>query len=208
MINDKIKEQLREYISKYYINDILSADISVFEQTDSDRDFLRSNRMCNYVIPLKESKSKDIKESASYVDYSVAEPVQEKSACLAKYSIEREDKFVTKPKFAQVLIKYIDSKHMTDSECYKKAGVDRRLFSKIRNDKDYTPSKKTVFAFVLALQLNVQQAQELMESAGYAISYSYLRDVIVLYCLENNIYNLYDVNALLEENGAEMIIFE
>ena len=97
---------------------------------------------------------------------------------------------------------------MTDVECYKKAGIDRRLFSKIKSDKNYQPSKKTILAFVFALKLNISEANELLSSGGYTLSHSYLRDVIVEYCLENHIYDLYDVNTLLAKYNVDLIIFE
>ena len=117
-------------------------------------------------------------------------------------------KFVTKPKFAELLFNFIDAKKMTDVECYKKAGVDRRLFSKIKSDKDYQPSKKTILAFVFALKLNKYDAIDLLESGGYSLSHSYMRDVIVEYCLQNEIFDLFDVNFLLAKYNQELIIFE
>lgn len=94
---------------------------------------------------------------------------------------------------------------MTDAECYKKAGIDRRLFSKIRSDKDYYPSKKTVISFIIALELNFLDAEELMKSAGYCLSNSYLRDVIIIFCIKNKIYNICEINLLLAQYGVKTI---
>ena len=114
-------------------------------------------------------------------------------------------KYNLMPKFSEVLLKFIDKKNMTDAECYKKAGIDRRLFSKIRSDKDYYPSKKTVFSFIIALELDISDAEELMESAGYCISNSYLQDVIITFCIKNKIYNIREINLLLAQYGAKTI---
>ena len=99
--------------------------------------------------------------------------------------------------FQESLLKIIDSKGLKDSDVYKKADIDRRLFSKIRSNKDYKPKKQTAISLALALGLNLDETIDLLKKAGYALSASSRADLIVRYCIEQGIYSLVDVNALL-----------
>ena len=86
--------------------------------------------------------------------------------------------------FSQRLLRMIDERDLKDSEVYTKANVDRRHFSKIRKDVNYTPNKKTVLAFTIALELSLDEAKDLLASAGYALSRSSKMDIIVAYFLQ------------------------
>ncbi|MEW8969833.1 hypothetical protein [Mesobacillus jeotgali] len=103
-----------------------------------------------------------------------------------------------KPTLQKVLFGFIDKKGCKDSEVYKKAGLDRRLFSKIRSNPEYKPSKNTVTALALALELNKKETDKLLSSAGYSLSDSETSDLVIQFCIERKIYEIDQVNYALD----------
>ena len=108
--------------------------------------------------------------------------------------------------FSQRLLRMIDERGMTDAEAYNKAYVDRRHFSKIRKDVNYVPNKKTVLAFAIALELSMDETKDLLNCAGFALSRSSKTDIIVAYFLQNQIYDMFEINDVLYAYGQP--IFE
>lgn len=99
--------------------------------------------------------------------------------------------------FSETLLQLIDRTGKKESEIYKKANVDRKLFSKIRNNMDYRPSKTTALAFAFALELDVDETKDFISRAGFALSHSSKFDVIVEYFLVNGNYNVFELNEVL-----------
>ena len=103
------------------------------------------------------------------------------------------------------LLHIIDEKGLKDSAVYKKAGIDRKLFSKIRSNKDYQPKKATAVVFALALELNLDETKDMLSRAGYALSPSSVSDLIIEYFIMNDVHDIYTINMALYSHDQPVL---
>ena len=152
---------------------------------------------------LRES---DVKYSDRDVRYSLRDNYDSSSIDRAVRSLSSTDSLFrafrtlednTNMSFVDKMLDYINIKHLRDSDVYKAAQVDRRLFSKIVSDRSYKPAKDTCIALSLALKLSLSEANDILSRAGYVLSHSSKRDVVIEYFFREQIYNLNDVNEIL-----------
>ena len=107
--------------------------------------------------------------------------------------------------FREMLFRLIDERGLTDPAVYRRANIDRKLFSKIRNNKDYQPKKNTALALAIALELSLDETVDLIGRAGYALSPSSIADLIISYCIETRIYDIFTVNSILFDHDQALL---
>ena len=176
-ISGKLFADIAEYIDDHYVN----------EHTDSRRERLRRlNRL--------ESKASRVCEDATQ-DFMAA-PCAPMSMSIVGGSLD-DMLDELDAGFSETLLKLIDRTGKKDSEIYKKANVDRKLFSKIRNNPDYSPSKTTAIAFAIALELDLEETKDFIARAGFALSRSSKFDVIIEYFIKQKNYDVFAINEVL-----------
>lgn len=106
--------------------------------------------------------------------------------------------------FQTMLFKLIDDRNLKDSDVYNKVHIDRRLFSKIRSDNNYHPSKETIILLAIALELTEYELDELLNSASYSLPKNNKYDLIIRFCFINKIFKISDINELLHEYNYKL----
>ena len=117
------------------------------------------------------------------------------------------NKSITSTSFQELLFKYIDERNLKDSDVYNKVHIDRRLFSKIRSNNQYHPSKDTIILLGLSLKLNENEMEELLNSASYSLPKNNIYDLIIRFCFVEKIYDIKDVNELLATYNCKLFSY-
>ena len=157
----------------------------------------------NEAVELAFSAMDECYESTAALPPVYAMPMERRGFVAdATINIDIADK---EPSFCDNLFNIIDEKSIKDSTVYKKADIDRRLFSKIRSDSDYHPAKNTAIRLCLALELNIAETERLLESAGYCLSLSSTTDLVIRYCIEHKIFNIISVNEAIDYFSGKLI---
>ena len=207
MADQKLIDEVGKYIDKYYepVKDDIKMDKEILFIFDTITDF-RKNRAEEKALQEEQIKeSHQIEESLlEGFDISTMQKTKITKGMSSTMAVNRNiDNLMDQLEetFSQRLLRMIDERGMTDSEVYARAYVDRRHFSKIRKDVNYVPNKKTVLAFTIALELSLDEAKDLLASAGFALSRSSKTDIIVAYFLQNKIYDMFEINDVLDAYG-------
>lgn len=182
-LSEKLFKSVSSYIDENYIRS-KTADEYGAQTGESEvrqrRDWLRQNRRIREEMAI---------ESYAEMHVCPAAPMAEKDWGQLMEHLDAG--------FSETLLRLIDRTGKKDAEIYKKANVDRKLFSKIRNNPEYKPSKATALAFAFALELDLEETKDFIGRAGFALSHSSKFDVIVEYFLVNRNYNVFELNEVL-----------
>ena len=210
MADQKLIDEVGRYIDKYYKpeNDDIKLDHEMLSVFDKISEFRKKRAEKKTLKEDSAQKYDESNRSESAIprefDVSTMQKTKITKGMSSTIPVNRNiDKLMDQLEetFSQRLLRMIDERDMTDSEAYTKAYVDRRHFSKIRKDVNYVPNKKTVLAFTIALELSLDEAKDLLASAGFALSRSSKTDIIVAYFLQNKIYDMFEINDVLDAYG-------
>lgn len=186
---------------------LLNNDLTIYLVVYDKNVFMLSNKLLS---SIKQYIDDRYVEEHTYNRRRYAETYLCEAECIEKSEVVKPRKLEDilmniDETFSEMLLRLIDEKNMKEVEVYKRANIDRRLFSKIKNDKNYKPSKSTAIAFSIALKLNLDETKDLLLKAGFALSHSSKFDIIIEYFIENQNYDIFEINeALFDFNQSTL----
>ncbi len=204
-LSEKTIAELNAFIDERYIVEA-DADYSAAESFAADKgvfeektDFKPTRNKAASIAPARPAGGQ-----SKFFTGSISLPAFEKRKSACDESLNERLENIDES-FSEMLLRKIDEKGMKDSECYKKANVDRKLFSKIRSNPLYKPSKTTAVAFALALELGLDETKDMLSKAGFALSHSSKFDIIIEYFILKKNYNIMQINEALYEFDQKLL---
>ena len=191
-LSEKLLSDVKSYIDEHYVEEIHEREHEAYDYRRSRFGRGRCEAACASFYLLEEECMAVETPMASIA------PMAPAAGQIGNRSLEDLLKEVD-DSFATHLFRLIDQRGLTDPQVYKRANLDRKLFSKIRNNEAYKPSKKTALSLAVALELSLDETVDLLARAGYALSKSNRFDLIVQYYIENKNYNIFHINSMLYE---------
>lgn len=191
LIRQDLREELEQYIGRQYIGRMLHSGAVLDQHLDTGWNSL------SFALPQRTKQMEDAPPAADCAPFMPEAP-EEYTSLADTLSHLGES-------FSEMLLRKIDEKGMTDAECYRKANLDRRLFSKIRSKRSYQPSKITVLACAIALELSIEETKEMLQAAGFAFSQASKADLIVTFFIERGNYNILEINDALFDFGEKTL---
>lgn len=185
-----LKDGIVYYNSKQDLDKFIAINQYIAQEYKERKPILRG--------PILKDVSTDYCEAPKLYDVDKIATPKKRESVRKKYQVEGKS-------FSETLFKFIDDKGLEDTQVYTDSNIDRKLFSKIRIDNQYNPRKTTVLALCIGLKLNLMEAKELLETAGYSLSKSKLTDVIVESYIINKEYDIDQINEELYEEKLPLL---
>ena len=200
-LSGKVYSDIRSYVDENYVD------------TSHEREYSRHNRYARIREELEQDRLyHSLKEPESYHEYENPDSTGTTYSTVYDDFVSDESRkslneFVEKPadNFRDRLFELIDKSGMDDPAVYKNANISKKVFSDIKNRPDYKPSKKTALSFAIALNLTLEETQDLLARAGLTLSPSSRFDLVVAYCISHGVYDFYTINNALFDNDQECI---
>lgn len=186
--------QVKSYIDENYVDEHTYKRNRMRKKHKQSK-FLYESSDLDLNDSIKRINTADISKKILTADLKT--PIQAQKQAYNKDSINEAFLNHIEDSFSTTLMKLIDKKGKTDVEVYKKANIDRKLFSKIRSKKDYTPTKATILALAISLELSLSETEDLLKRAGYAFSHANKFDLIIEFFIGKNKYNIFEINEVL-----------